>query len=115
MSQLNASQFPVRTFGGPTALFEYGGLRFLTDPTFDGPGGYASPGGPTLTKTAPPPPHPPTSAPSTWSCSPTTSTPTTSTPSAAPCSPTSPSPSPPPAAASASGLVGLTGARGGDC
>ncbi|MEU0097180.1 MBL fold metallo-hydrolase [Streptomyces sp. NPDC006267] len=53
MSQLNASQFPVRTFGGPTALFEYGGLRFLTDPTFDGPGDYASPGGPTLTKTAP--------------------------------------------------------------
>jgi L-ascorbate metabolism protein UlaG (beta-lactamase superfamily) len=52
MSQLNANQFPVRTFGGPTALFEYGGLRFLTDPTFDGPGDYASPG-PTLTKTAP--------------------------------------------------------------
>ncbi|MFE8991205.1 MBL fold metallo-hydrolase [Streptomyces collinus] len=44
---------PGRTFGGPTALFEYGGLRFLTDPTFDGPGDYASPGGPTLTKTAP--------------------------------------------------------------
>ncbi|MFH9405314.1 MBL fold metallo-hydrolase [Streptomyces sp. NPDC017638] len=53
MSQLDTSQFPVRTFGGPTALFEYGGLRFLTDPTFDGPGDYASPGGPTLTKTAP--------------------------------------------------------------
>ena len=31
---------PVRTFGGPTALFEYGGLRFLTDPTFDAPGDY---------------------------------------------------------------------------
>ena len=52
MSQLSANQFPVRTFGGPTALFEYGGLRFLTDPTFDGPGDYATPGGPTLTKTA---------------------------------------------------------------
>ncbi|MFF7449742.1 MULTISPECIES: MBL fold metallo-hydrolase [unclassified Streptomyces] len=51
MSQLNASQFPVRTLGGPTALFEYGGLRFLTDPTFDGPGDYPSPGRPTLTKT----------------------------------------------------------------
>ncbi|MFG2480914.1 MBL fold metallo-hydrolase [Streptomyces fagopyri] len=52
MSQLNTDQFPVRTFGGPTALFEYGGLRFLTDPTFDGPGDYPS-SGPTLTKTAP--------------------------------------------------------------
>lgn len=47
-----ADQFPVRVFGGPTALFEYGGLRFLTDPTFDGPGDYPS-AGPTLTKTAP--------------------------------------------------------------
>jgi L-ascorbate metabolism protein UlaG (beta-lactamase superfamily) len=46
-------QFPVRVFGGPTALFEYGGLRFLTDPTFDGPGDYGAPGRPGLTKTAP--------------------------------------------------------------
>ncbi|MFF8727204.1 MBL fold metallo-hydrolase [Streptomyces sp. NPDC015171] len=46
-------QFPVHVLGGPTALFEYGGLRFLTDPTFDGPGDYASAGRPTLTKTAP--------------------------------------------------------------
>jgi L-ascorbate metabolism protein UlaG (beta-lactamase superfamily) len=53
MSQLNADQFPVRTYGGPTALFEYGGLRFLTDPTFDGPGDYGRPGRPVLTKTAP--------------------------------------------------------------
>ncbi|MFE9258543.1 MBL fold metallo-hydrolase [Streptomyces sp. NPDC006879] len=45
--------FPVRVFGGPTALFVYGGLRILTDPTFDGPGEYATPGGPSLTKTAP--------------------------------------------------------------
>ncbi|MGW4232471.1 MBL fold metallo-hydrolase [Streptomyces sp. NPDC004980] len=54
MSSLPAKtdQFPVRVLGGPTTLFEYGGLRFLTDPTFDGPGDY--PGtGPTLTKTAP--------------------------------------------------------------
>ncbi|MGW7052313.1 MBL fold metallo-hydrolase [Streptomyces sp. NPDC054887] len=53
MSSLSATtdQFPVRVFGGPTALFEYGGLRFLTDPTFDGPGDYVS-AGPTLTKTA---------------------------------------------------------------
>ena len=46
-------QFPVRVFGGPTALFEYGGLRFLTDPTFDAPGDYQTPGRPLLTKTAP--------------------------------------------------------------
>jgi L-ascorbate metabolism protein UlaG (beta-lactamase superfamily) len=48
------AQFPVRVFGGPTALFEYGGLRFLTDPTFDGPGQYPQEGGPVLTKTAGP-------------------------------------------------------------
>ncbi|CAM06500.1 MBL fold metallo-hydrolase [Saccharopolyspora erythraea] len=40
-------------FGGPTALFEYGGLRFLTDPTFDAPGDYPTPSGAVLTKTAP--------------------------------------------------------------
>ncbi|EFL19603.1 MBL fold metallo-hydrolase [Streptomyces sp. C] len=43
---------PVRVFGGPTALFEYGGLRFLTDPTFDAPREYPVPNG-LLTKTAP--------------------------------------------------------------
>ena len=43
----------VRVFGGPTALFEYGGLRFLTDPTFDAPGDYPSDDGTVLTKTAP--------------------------------------------------------------
>lgn len=43
--------FPVRVFGGPTALFEYGGLRFLTDPTFDGPGDHQAPAA-VLTKTA---------------------------------------------------------------
>lgn len=47
------AQFPVRALGGPTALFEYGGLRFLTDPTFDGPREYPAPDGPTLIKTAP--------------------------------------------------------------
>lgn len=32
---------PVITLiGGPTALIEFGGLRLLTDPTFDGPGEY---------------------------------------------------------------------------
>lgn len=48
-----SEQFPVHVFGGPTALFEYGGLRFLTDPTFDDPGDYQAPGGPLLAKTAP--------------------------------------------------------------
>ncbi|GGW62112.1 MBL fold metallo-hydrolase [Streptomyces xantholiticus] len=52
-SSVATEQFPVRVFGGPTALFEYGGLRVLTDPTFDGPGDYPVPGGPVLTKTAP--------------------------------------------------------------
>jgi L-ascorbate metabolism protein UlaG (beta-lactamase superfamily) len=46
--------FPVRVFGGPTALFEYGGLRFLTDPTFDEPGDYVRDGRRILTKTAAP-------------------------------------------------------------
>ncbi|MEV6909232.1 MBL fold metallo-hydrolase [Amycolatopsis sp. NPDC051071] len=47
-------QLSVQVFGGPTALIEYGGLRFLTDPTFDEPGYYARPdGGPGLRKTAP--------------------------------------------------------------
>ncbi|MGI5376519.1 MBL fold metallo-hydrolase [Streptomyces sp. CA-251387] len=43
---------PVRVFGGPTALIEYGGLRLLTDPTFDAPGHYPLGGGRALTKTA---------------------------------------------------------------
>ncbi|GAB2941514.1 MBL fold metallo-hydrolase [Nonomuraea fastidiosa] len=51
-SSRTAEQIPVRVLGGPTALFDYGGLRFLTDPTFDGPGDYEVPGG-RLTKTAP--------------------------------------------------------------
>ncbi|KJK40696.1 Zn-dependent hydrolase [Streptomyces variegatus] len=45
----SSEQVPVRAFGGPTALIEYGGLRFLTDPTFDAPGTYPS----GLAKTAP--------------------------------------------------------------
>ncbi|WP_131738122.1 MBL fold metallo-hydrolase [Actinomadura roseirufa] len=47
-----AEQLPIRVFGGPTAFFDYGGLRFLTDPTFDEPRDYQVPRG-TLTKTAP--------------------------------------------------------------
>ncbi|MFF0048675.1 MBL fold metallo-hydrolase [Streptomyces sp. NBC_01550] len=52
-SSPTSEHVPVRVFGGPTALFEYGGLRFLTDPTFDAPGDYPRPDGRRLTKTAP--------------------------------------------------------------
>ncbi|MFG1792249.1 MBL fold metallo-hydrolase [Nocardia sp. NPDC049149] len=48
-----SQQIPINVLGGPTALFEYGGLRFLTDPTFDAPRDYQRPGG-SVTKTAPP-------------------------------------------------------------
>ena len=34
----------LRLVGGPTALIAYGGLRLLTDPTFDPPGDYPRPG-----------------------------------------------------------------------
>jgi L-ascorbate metabolism protein UlaG (beta-lactamase superfamily) len=47
-----SERITVRVFGGPTALFDHGGLRFLTDPTFDAPGDYPVPVG-RLTKTAP--------------------------------------------------------------
>ncbi|PVZ94846.1 Zn-dependent hydrolase [Amnibacterium flavum] len=40
----------IQVIGGPTVLIEYGGLRFLTDPTFDQPQDY--PG--EFSKTAPP-------------------------------------------------------------
>ncbi|MGW4383176.1 MBL fold metallo-hydrolase [Kitasatospora sp. NPDC004531] len=43
----------VQVFGGPTALIEYGGLRLLTDPTFDAAGQYPISGGRFLTKTLP--------------------------------------------------------------
>jgi L-ascorbate metabolism protein UlaG (beta-lactamase superfamily) len=46
-----AAQIPVRVLGGPTTVIEYGGLRFLTDPTFDAPGDYPL-GDLVLTKTA---------------------------------------------------------------
>jgi hypothetical protein len=46
-------QVPVRHFGGPTALIEFGGLRLQTDPTLDPPGAYPpSPRGTVLVKTA---------------------------------------------------------------
>ncbi len=52
-----AERVPVRVYGGPTALIEYGGLRFLTDPTFDPPGEYPMPlpGDHKLVKTDPSP------------------------------------------------------------
>jgi L-ascorbate metabolism protein UlaG (beta-lactamase superfamily) len=43
----------ITLIGGPTALLEIGGLRMLTDPTFDEPGSYQA-GSITLTKTAGP-------------------------------------------------------------
>jgi L-ascorbate metabolism protein UlaG (beta-lactamase superfamily) len=42
----------ITLVGGPTALLELGGLRLLTDPTFDPPGAFA--GAVTRTKTAGP-------------------------------------------------------------
>lgn len=47
-----ADPFHARVFGGPTVLLEYGGLRLLTDPTFDDPQEYAVAGGQVLAKTA---------------------------------------------------------------
>jgi L-ascorbate metabolism protein UlaG (beta-lactamase superfamily) len=43
----------ITLIGGPTALVEFDGLRFLTDPTFDEPGDYQMPHV-TLTKTSRP-------------------------------------------------------------
>jgi L-ascorbate metabolism protein UlaG (beta-lactamase superfamily) len=44
------SELRVRLIGGPTALLRLGGLRLLTDPTFDPPGEYPRPTGGVLTK-----------------------------------------------------------------
>jgi L-ascorbate metabolism protein UlaG (beta-lactamase superfamily) len=44
----------ITYIGGPTAVLEYAGLRFITDPTFDGPGSYPEAGSTTLVKTAGP-------------------------------------------------------------
>jgi len=44
----------ITYIGGPTAVLEYAGKRFITDPTFDGPGSYSDPGETTLVKTAGP-------------------------------------------------------------
>jgi L-ascorbate metabolism protein UlaG (beta-lactamase superfamily) len=44
-----AAGLTIQVIGGPTAVLELGGLRLLTDPTFDPPGEYLV-GGRTLTK-----------------------------------------------------------------
>jgi L-ascorbate metabolism protein UlaG (beta-lactamase superfamily) len=35
------SQLAIQLVGGPTAILEYGGLRWLTDPALSPPGEYA--------------------------------------------------------------------------
>ncbi len=45
------SEIAVTYLGGPTAILEYGGLRFLIDPTFDEPQTYEDPGSTPLVKT----------------------------------------------------------------
>lgn len=52
-----SEMIPVRVHGGPTTVIEYGGLRFVTDPTFDPPGEYPMPlpGDHKLVKTDPAP------------------------------------------------------------
>jgi len=44
----------IWVIGGPTAVLDIGGLRLVTDPTFDPPGSHPRPDGPTLTKLTPP-------------------------------------------------------------
>lgn len=41
----------ITYLGGPTAVLDYAGTRFITDPTFDPPGTYAETGTSTLVKT----------------------------------------------------------------
>ncbi len=43
-SSLTTSPIAVRLIGGPTVLIEIGGLRLLTDPTFDPPGPFGTKG-----------------------------------------------------------------------
>ena len=44
----------IQLVGGPTAILEVGGLRLVTDPTFDPSGDYPRPGAVPLVKLAPP-------------------------------------------------------------
>lgn len=47
----DAAGVRILSTGGPTALIELGGVRLVTDPTFDAPQDYVSPSGAKLTKT----------------------------------------------------------------
>jgi hypothetical protein len=51
---MNTNQLKLTYIGGPTALLEFAGLRLLTDPTFDAPGGEYTTGPVTLRKLAGP-------------------------------------------------------------
>jgi L-ascorbate metabolism protein UlaG (beta-lactamase superfamily) len=51
---MNVNELRITYVGGPTALLELGGLRLLTDPTFDPPGGEYTTGPVTLRKLAAP-------------------------------------------------------------
>lgn len=51
---MSMARTTITYIGGPTAVLEYGGLRFVTDPTFDTPQTYTEPGSTTLVKTAGP-------------------------------------------------------------
>ncbi len=51
MSEPPRAALQVTLVGGPTAVLVYGGVRFITDPTFDPPGSYEPRPGVTLTKT----------------------------------------------------------------
>lgn len=48
------AQIDFTLVGGPTAVFTLGGLTIMTDPTFDPPRSYETPGQPTIVKTAGP-------------------------------------------------------------
>ncbi|MYS87424.1 MBL fold metallo-hydrolase [Embleya scabrispora] len=52
-SSATNERIDIRVFGGPSALIEFGGLKFLTDPAFDEPGDYPIGADRFLTKTAP--------------------------------------------------------------
>ena len=49
---MSPRQLRITYLGGPTALFDWGGLRLLTDPGFAPPGGQYKTGAVVLTKTA---------------------------------------------------------------
>lgn len=51
---MGPQQLKITYIGGPTAVFEWGGLRLLTDPTFDPAGAHHQTGPVVLTKTAGP-------------------------------------------------------------